>query len=83
MLWTHASTTTACNRLPSLVTLIEADDEEEDREYMGLALYLSLSECGFFVSWIWNLNVQSLAQHFQACGFLQLILQCFLLKLPK
>ncbi|CAK9002327.1 unnamed protein product [Durusdinium trenchii] len=62
VLWTHASTTTACNRLPSLVTLIEADDEEEDREYMGLALYLSLSECGFFV---WDTCVTlSLVQKF-------------------
>lgn len=49
VLWTHASTTTACNRLPSLVTLCEVEDEEEDAEFMGLAMYLSLSECGFFV----------------------------------
>ncbi|CAK9058141.1 unnamed protein product [Durusdinium trenchii] len=49
VLWTHASTTTACNRLPSLVTLFEVEDEQEDEEYMGLALFLSLSECGFFV----------------------------------
>lgn len=33
VLWTHASTTTACNRLPSLVTLCEVEDEEEDAEY--------------------------------------------------
>eukprot|EP00435_Cladocopium_sp_Y103_P064778 s148_g26.t1 len=40
VLWTHASTTTACNRLPSLVTLCEVEDEEEDAEYMDLAMYL-------------------------------------------
>ena len=49
VLLTHASTTTACNRLPSLVTLCEVADEDEDAQYMGLAMYLSLSECGFFV----------------------------------
>lgn len=49
VLWTHARTTTACKRLPSLVTLCEVEDEEQDAEYMGLAMYLSLSECGFFV----------------------------------
>lgn len=48
VLLTHASTTTACNRLPSLVTLCEADEDEED-EYMDLAMFLSLSECGFFM----------------------------------
>ena len=37
VLLTHASTTTACNRLPSLVTLCEADEDEED-EYMDLAM---------------------------------------------
>ncbi|CAK9026818.1 Leucine-rich repeat and guanylate kinase domain-containing protein [Durusdinium trenchii] len=50
VLWTHACTTTACNRLPSLVTLCEGSDEDEDEEYTGLAMFLSLSECGFFVS---------------------------------
>lgn len=49
VLLTHASTTTACNRLPSLVTLCEVVDEDEDAQYMGLAMYLSFSECGFFV----------------------------------
>ncbi|CAK9026828.1 unnamed protein product [Durusdinium trenchii] len=49
VLWTHACTTTACNRLPSLVTLCEGSDEDEDEEYTGLAMFLSLSECGFFV----------------------------------
>ena len=38
VLWTHASTTTACNRLPSLVTLCEAETEEEDQEYINLAM---------------------------------------------
>lgn len=49
VLWTAATTTTACNRLPSLVMLCEVDDEDEDAEYMDLAMFLSLSECGFFV----------------------------------
>ena len=49
VLWTHASTTSACNRLPSLVMLCEVEDEDEDAEYMDLAMFLSLSECGFFV----------------------------------
>eukprot|EP00913_Durusdinium_trenchii_P011772 g11058.t1 len=49
VLWTNASTTTACNRLPSLVMLLEADDEEEDAEYMDLAMFLHMSECGFFM----------------------------------
>lgn len=49
VLWTHASTTTACNCLPSLVTLCKVENEEEDADYMGLAMFLSLSECGFFV----------------------------------
>lgn len=49
VLWTAATTTTACNRLPSLVILCEVDDEDEDAEYMDLAMFLSLSECGFFV----------------------------------
>ena len=29
VLWTHASTTSACNRLPSLVMLCEVEDEDE------------------------------------------------------
>ena len=37
VLWTHASTTTACNRLPSLVTLCEVEDEEEDSEWLAFA----------------------------------------------
>lgn len=49
VLWTNASTTTACNRLPSLVMLCEVSDEEEDAEYMDLAMFLHLSECGFFM----------------------------------
>ncbi|CAK9080925.1 unnamed protein product [Durusdinium trenchii] len=49
VLWTHASTTTACRRLPSLVTLCDVEDEEQDHDYLGLATFLSLSECGFFV----------------------------------
>lgn len=62
VLRTHASTTTACNRLPSLVTLCEADTEEEDQEYINLAMFLSLSECGFFV---WDTCVSvSLVQKF-------------------
>eukprot|EP00435_Cladocopium_sp_Y103_P070645 s1179_g35.t1 len=62
VLWTHASTTTACNRLPSLVTLCEAETEEEDQEYINLAMFLSLSECGFFV---WDTCVSvSLVQKF-------------------
>jgi len=32
VLWTHARTTTACKRLPSLVTLCEVEDEEQDAE---------------------------------------------------
>ena len=42
VLWTHASTTTACNRLPSLVTLCEAETEEEDQEYINLAMSLGV-----------------------------------------
>ena len=30
VLWTAATTTTACNRLPSLVMLCEVDDEDEE-----------------------------------------------------
>ncbi|CAK9038738.1 unnamed protein product [Durusdinium trenchii] len=48
VLWTNASTTTACNRLPSLVMLLEADDEEEDAEYMDLAMFLHMR------SWSWK-----------------------------
>ena len=35
MLLTHASTTTACNRLPSLVTLCEVADEDEDAQCLS------------------------------------------------
>ncbi|CAJ1331907.1 unnamed protein product, partial [Effrenium voratum] len=51
MLLIHASTSTACTRLPSLVTLWEpaADCGDDEHDYMDLALYLSLSECGFFL----------------------------------
>jgi len=28
--------------------LCDAEDEQEDQEYMDLAMFLSLSECGFF-----------------------------------
>ena len=35
VLLTHASTTTACNRLPSLVTLCEVADEDEDAECLS------------------------------------------------
>ena len=35
VLLTHASTTTACNRLPSLVTLCEVADEDEDAQCLS------------------------------------------------
>lgn len=45
VLWTHASTTTACNRLPSLVTLCEVEDEEEDAEWLAFAWALVFGNC--------------------------------------
>ena len=58
VLWTSASTSTACsltltfssnsssaqgNRLPSLVLLCEAEETDDDSEYIDLAMFLSLS----------------------------------------
>lgn len=46
-----ASTTTACKRLPTLVSLVQPaeDDVVQDTQFMDLILFLSFSECGFFV----------------------------------
>lgn len=49
-----ASTTTACRRLPSLVSLVEPTDAKQEAEFMELTLFLSFSECGFFV---WDTSV--------------------------
>lgn len=49
-----ASTTTACRRLPSLVSLVEPTDAKQETEFMELTLFLSFSECGFF---LWDTSV--------------------------
>jgi len=49
VLLVHASTTTACKRLPSLVMLWEPSEDSNERDYIDLALFVSMSECGFFI----------------------------------
>ncbi|CAE7364406.1 unnamed protein product [Symbiodinium natans] len=53
-LYVAASTTAHCTRLPSLVSMLDGDDEESELEYMNLSLFLSLSESGFFM---WDTRV--------------------------
>ena len=47
VLWTAATTTTACNRLPSLVMLCEVDDEDEE-PVGGM-----VSHDGMVIGWLW------------------------------
>lgn len=52
-LYVAASATAHCTRLPSLVSMLDGDEELES-EYINLALFLSLSESGFFM---WDTRV--------------------------
>jgi len=52
-LYVAASSTSHCTRLPSLVCMLE-EDEEQEEDYMNLALFLTLSESGFFM---WDTRV--------------------------
>jgi len=52
-LYVAASATAHCTRLPSLVSMLDGDEELEI-EYINLALFLSLSESGFFM---WDTRV--------------------------
>ncbi|CAK9000453.1 Leucine-rich repeat and guanylate kinase domain-containing protein [Durusdinium trenchii] len=52
-LYVAASATAHCTRLPSLVSMLDGDEELE-HEYINLALFLSLSESGFFM---WDTRV--------------------------
>ncbi|CAJ1387428.1 unnamed protein product [Effrenium voratum] len=52
-LYVAASATAHCTRLPSLVSMLDGDEELE-AEYMSLSLFLTLSESGFFM---WDTRV--------------------------
>jgi len=52
-LYVAASATAHCTRLPSLVSMLDGEEELEI-EYINLALFLSLSESGFFM---WDTRV--------------------------
>ncbi|CAE7535714.1 Dnmt3b [Symbiodinium natans] len=52
-LYVAACATADCTRLPSLLCMLDGDEDEEG-EYMDLALFLTLSESGFFM---WDTRV--------------------------
>ncbi|CAE7756215.1 Dnmt3b, partial [Symbiodinium microadriaticum] len=53
-LYVAACATADCTRLPSLLCMLDAEEEEEEGAYMDLALFLTLSESGFFM---WDTRV--------------------------
>lgn len=53
VLFVAASATAHCTRLPSLVSMLGGNDMQEE-EYDSLALFLTLSESGFFM---WDTRV--------------------------
>ena len=58
---------TTCKRLPSLVALCGEDELNDEDAYMSLAIFISLSECGFF---IWDVCLtMGLVQKFIYSGF--------------
>jgi len=53
-LYVAACATADCTRLPSLLCMLDAEEEEEEGAYMDLALFLTLSKSGFFM---WDTRV--------------------------